>query len=131
LYPFQNGQIGLATGTGLLLEQLEQAGKADDTLVIYIGDHGAQFSRGKATCYEGGLRIPMIVRWPGQVKSGVVRDELVSTIDILPTVIQAISLPARTSLPGQSLLPLTADKSWQYLNYLRGDSRQKNEEVAN
>jgi N-sulfoglucosamine sulfohydrolase len=108
----------LDTGIGLLLDRLEQAGKADNTLVIYIGDHGAQFSRGKATCYEGGLRIPLLVRWPGHVKPGTVRRQLVSTIDILPTVIDATGLPARESLPGRSLLPLAAGRDVPWRSYL-------------
>ena len=108
----------LDTGIGMVLDALRETGKADNTLVIYIGDHGAQFSRGKATCYEGGLRIPMILRWPGQVKPGTVRTELASTIDLLPTVIQAVSLPARESLPGRSLLPLAADRDAPWRTHL-------------
>ena len=115
---YYNCLMRLDTGVGMVLEELEKSGKADDTLVIYIGDHGAQFSRGKATCFEGGLRIPMIVRWPGQAKPGTVRDELVSTIDILPTIIQASSLPARVSLPGRSLLPLAANRDVAWRKYL-------------
>jgi len=106
----------LDSGIGMVLDALQRAGKRDDTLVIYIGDHGAQFSRGKATCYEGGLRIPMILDWPGQVAKGRVREQLVSTVDLLPTVLQAAMLPARASLPGRSLLPLAADAaapSWR------------------
>jgi N-sulfoglucosamine sulfohydrolase len=115
---YYNCLMRLDAGVGMLLEELDKAGKAYRTLVIYISDHGAQFSRGKATCYEGGLRIPMIVRWPGQVKPDTVRNELVSTIDIVPTVIQAAGLPARASLPGRSLLPLTADRDVPWREYL-------------
>lgn len=115
---YYNCLMRLDTGVGMVLEKLEKAGKADNTLVIYMGDHGAQFSRGKATCYEGGLRIPMILCWPGQVKSGTVREELVSTIDLLPTIIQAAGLPSRASLPGRSLLPLAADRDVPWRTYL-------------
>ena len=108
----------LDTGIGMVLHELHKSGKANDTLVIYIGDHGAQFSRGKGSVYEGGLRIPMIVRWPGQVKAGTVREELVSTVDILPTVLQAVQLPARASLPGRSLLPLAANRDAPWRRYL-------------
>ncbi len=115
---YYNCLMRLDTGVGMLLDALDDSGKADQTLVIYIGDHGAQFSRAKATCYEGGLRIPMLIRWPGQVKAGTVRNELVSTVDILPTVIQAASLPARASLPGRSLLPLAAGRETAWRTYL-------------
>ncbi len=115
---YYNCLMRLDTGVGMLLAELEKAGKAENTLIIYIGDHGAQFSRGKATCYEGGLRIPMIVWWPGQAKPGMVRDELVSTIDILPTIIQAVRLPTRESLPGRSLLPLAEGRDVVWREYL-------------
>ena len=115
---YYNCMMRLDSGVGMVLDELEGAGKADNTLVIYIGDHGAQFSRGKATCYEGGLRIPMIVRWPGQVVPQTVRDELVTTIDILPTVLQATALPARASLQGSSLLPLAAGRDVPWRQYL-------------
>ncbi len=115
---YYNCLMRLDTGVGMVLQALDNAGKADETLVIYIGDHGAQFSRGKATCYEGGLRIPMILRWPGQITAQTVRDELVSTVDLLPTVIQAVSLPSRASLPGRSLLPLAAGQDVKWRRYL-------------
>jgi N-sulfoglucosamine sulfohydrolase len=115
---YYNCLMRLDSGIGMVLEELQAAGKTNDTLVIYIGDHGAQFSRGKATCYEGGLRIPMIVRWPKKIRPETVRDELVSTVDILPTVIQATALPARASLPGRSLLALAANRNVPWREYL-------------
>lgn len=115
---YYNCLMRLDAGIGMLLAELGKAGKADNTLVIYIGDHGAQFSRGKATCYEGGLRIPMILRWPGRLKPGAIRDELVSTIDILPTIIRAVRLAARESLPGRSLLPLAEGRDVAWREYL-------------
>ena len=115
---YYNCLMRLDAGIGMLLDRLERSGKANNTLVIYIGDHGAQFSRGKATCYEGGLRIPMLVRWPGKVKPGIVGDKLVSTVDILPTILDAVGLPSRDSLPGASVLPLAAGKHVEWRRYL-------------
>jgi N-sulfoglucosamine sulfohydrolase len=83
---YYNCMSRLDTAVGLLLERLEQSGKADDTLVIFTTDHGAQFSRGKTCCYEGGIKIPHIVRWPGHTASGETRTELISHVDILPTI---------------------------------------------
>ncbi len=98
-------------GVGLLMERLAKTGHADDTVVIFLGDHGPPFTRAKTTCYEAGLRIPFIVRWPGRGKSGQVRQEMISTVDILPTVMDAAGLPAPEGLPGQSLTPLIEGKS--------------------
>ena len=103
---YYNCLARLDDGIGLLLDELEKTGAADDTLVMYIGDHGGQFPRGKGTVYEGGLRVPMIVRWPGVSKAGEVRQELVSTIDLLPTALQAAGVTAEERLPGRSLKPL-------------------------
>ncbi len=112
---YYNCLMRLDTGIGLLMERLNATRKTDNTLAIYLSDHGAQFSRGKTTVYEGGLRVPMIVRWPGQIEAGLVREELVSSIDILPTIVDATRVKARIALPGRSLLPLGrgGDVAWR------------------
>ena len=112
----------LDDGVALLLGELEKAGEAGDTLVIYIGDHGAQFPRGKGSVYEAGLRVPMIVRWPGVAKAGVARDELVSTLDILPTVLTAAGVESdlEENLSGLDLRPLLTGgdtSSWRRYNF--------------
>jgi N-sulfoglucosamine sulfohydrolase len=110
----------LDEGVGLLLKELEKANAAENTLVIYIGDHGAQFPRGKGTVYEGGLRVPLIVRFPGRAKTGLVREELVSTIDLLPTILSAAGIAPKITLPGRDLKPLLADANsarWRRYNF--------------
>ena len=105
----------LDTGIGMLLDRVADAGKAESTLVIYLGDHGAQFSRGKLTCYESGVRVPLIVRWPGKLKVGQARSELVETVDLLPTILDAVEAEPLSGLPGRSFLPLMQGKriSWR------------------
>ena len=90
---------------GDLLRVLDRAGKSDNTIVIYIGDHGADMLRGKRTCYEGGLRIPMLMRWPDHIVPQV-RDELVTTLDLMPTLIKAAGAKPVNGLPGARLQPL-------------------------
>jgi N-sulfoglucosamine sulfohydrolase len=75
-------------------------------LIIYIGDHGAQFSRGKGSVYEAGLRVPFIVHWRGRAAPGQVRTELISTLDILPTLAAAAGVKPPEALPGRNLIPL-------------------------
>ncbi len=116
---YYNCMARLDDGVGQLLTALQKSGAADNTLVIYIGDHGAQFPRGKGTVYEAGLRIPMIVRWPGRALAGTVRQELVSTVDILPTVLNAVDRPIPRELSGRSLKPLlTAAASIPWREYV-------------
>ena len=99
----------LDTGIGILLDELEKSGQADRTIVIYLADHGPHFSRGKCCSYELSLRTPLMVRWPGVSVPGTVRDELVSQIDVLPTVMDATGVTMPEGLPGRSLRPLLGD----------------------
>ncbi|MEO1995104.1 MAG: sulfatase-like hydrolase/transferase [Planctomycetaceae bacterium] len=98
--------LRLDTCVGQLLKQLDASGKADNTLVVFVGDHGAQMARGKVTVYEGGVRVPYIVRWPGVAKPQHRSQALVSTIDLLPTFMDAAATPPPSGLPGRSLRPV-------------------------
>ncbi len=82
---------------GQLLETLRDLGITENTLVVYTSDNGPWLSKkhhggsalplraGKGTTYEGGMRVPGIMRWPASIPGGTVTDEVVSTIDLLPT----------------------------------------------
>jgi N-sulfoglucosamine sulfohydrolase len=96
---------------GDLLSALQRTGKADNTLVIYMGDHGADLLRGKRTSYEGGIRIPLIIRWPANTASNTVCQELVSTLDLMPTLLTVAAADPVVDLPGRSLLPLLQTES--------------------
>ncbi|OPZ10199.1 MAG: Sulfatase [candidate division BRC1 bacterium ADurb.BinA364] len=89
-----------------MLAALERSGKAENTLILYLGDHGPDFLRGKRTCYEAGVRVPMIAQWAGRWKPGQVCEELVSTIDLAPSFLSAAQAPPLERTAGQSLLPL-------------------------
>jgi arylsulfatase len=89
---------------GVLLRKLEQLGVADNTIVIYTTDNGnellfwpdggyAPFRGEKGTTWEGGLRVPMLIRWPGQIAPGSVSNELQSHEDIYATLAAAAGLP--------------------------------------
>ena len=77
----------LDQGVGRLLEVLREVGVYDDTLIVYLSDHGIAFPGAKTTVYEPGLRAPLIVRAPGVARRGVVSDALVSWVDITPTLL--------------------------------------------
>lgn len=114
---YYNSLARLDSCVGDLLSVLEKSGKADNTLVIYLGDHGADMLRGKRTSYEGGLRIPLILRWPGHAKPQV-RQELVSTVDLLPTLLAATAAPAVPGLAGRALQPLLGDAPAEWRTHL-------------
>ncbi len=100
---------------GMLLDKLKQLGIEDNTLVVFTSDNGGtqQSSqeplRGNKGCYyEGGIREPFIVRWPGVTKPGSRSDVPVINVDLYPTFLAAASakVPAGKTLDGESLLPL-------------------------
>lgn len=116
-----NSMNRLDTLVGELLDTLEASGKGKSTLVIYLGDHGADLLRGKRNSYEGGLRIPMIASWPGVMRAGQVRQELVSTIDLFPTILEATGVKAPSGLPGRSMISLLKGEASNWREYLFGE----------
>ncbi|HEU5117380.1 MAG TPA: sulfatase, partial [Isosphaeraceae bacterium] len=73
---------------GLILDQLEKGGLSDSTMVVFMSDHGEAHVRGKQFCYDDGLRIPLIIRWPKGIptptgyEAGSVSDRLIEAIDL-------------------------------------------------
>jgi arylsulfatase A-like enzyme len=99
---------------GQLLDQLEKEKLAENTIVVYVTDNGwiqdpdgALSVRSKRTPYDAGLRTPILVRWPTQVKPRT-SDELASSLDVVPTLLAALGLPAEKDLPGLNLLDESA-----------------------
>ncbi len=110
-----NTILRVDAGVGLLLGELEAAGFAENTLVIFLGDNGATVRHGKTTSYEPGVQVPLIIRRPGSAGAGRVRSELVSMIDIMPTVLAAAGVDVPPEVEGCSLTALLGDgpTSWR------------------
>ena len=107
-------------GVARLVEILKEADLYDKTLIVFTSDHGMAFAGGKTTVYEGGLRVPMVVRDPYQSNRGAVSDAMVSHIDITPTLLDfAGGLDAKTNGPKN---PLNAAKFWKE----RGEALKEN-----
>ncbi|MBT3481266.1 MAG: sulfatase [Opitutales bacterium] len=115
---YYNCMNRLDTLIGELLQALDETGKAEDTIVVYFGDHGADMLRGKRTSYEGGTRVPLIVKWPSRWSSNHVSTELVSLVDLAPTLLEAAGARPIPNLPGRSLDPLLKRKSTNWREYL-------------
>ncbi len=103
---------------GELLEVLRKSGKYEDTLIVYLGDHGADMLRGKRTSLEGGLRIPLIMSGGKHWKGGERCSELVSTIDLMPTLLGMAGVPPPGELPGRTLVSLLEGKSVEWRKHL-------------
>jgi arylsulfatase A-like enzyme len=101
-----------------ILSTLDALGLRNDTLVIFTSDHGEMLGdhglllKGPML-FEGAVRVPLILRWPGHLPPGTRRSELVQWLDLCPTVLAAAGLPPLRRSQGQSLLPLAqGDAGW-------------------
>ena len=89
---------------GEILKRLDDEGLTENTLVFLIGDNGRCMPRGKQFLYDGGIQVPMIVRWPAKIKPAQVNDNLVQTIDISKTILDAAGIVPPHPLHGKNLL---------------------------
>ena len=96
---------------GEVMASLARHGYADDTLLAYTADQGAQWPFGKWNLYDAGIRAPLIVRWPGKVKPDTTTPALVSLIDLLPTFVEAAGGNPPEGLDGRSFLSVLTGKS--------------------
>ncbi len=116
----------LDDNVGRVLDYLDRSGLAGNTIVIYtsdqgffLGDHG-WFD--KRFMYEESLRMPLLVRWPGVVKPGSTRDEIVLNVDFAPTLLAAAGLPVPPDMQGRTFVPLLrgeSPKDWRPAMYYR------------
>ena len=88
-----------------ILETLEASGRADSTIVVFLSDHGMSFPFSKASVYRNGTWSPVLLRYPG-MPAAVVHDEFVSSVDLLPTLLDLLSVPQPEGLDGRTWLPL-------------------------
>ncbi|MGI8602679.1 MAG: sulfatase family protein [Verrucomicrobiales bacterium] len=89
-------------GLGRLIEVLEEAGHKDDTLLMVLSDNGMPFPGAKTTLYDAGMRLPLIVRAPGQKPSGVVNNAMISWVDLAPTVLDFAQVKNPPVMHGRS-----------------------------
>ncbi len=89
---------------GQLLKRLEDEGRAQNTLVIFMGDNGRCEVRGKQFLYEGGTRVPLLLRWPGHIQPGTVRQDLAISIDVTAMVLAASGVGVPDWMQGRDLL---------------------------
>ena len=97
---------------GLVMKKLEEMGQLDNTIIVFTTDNGAEtitfpdggttpFKGGKLSTWEGGMRAPMVVRWPGVIKPGTVKTEIFASLDWLPTFVDIAGGPTGDGLKKQ------------------------------
>jgi N-sulfoglucosamine sulfohydrolase len=106
---------------GLVLQQLESDGLASNTIVVFFGDNGQAHVRGKQFCYEEGVHVPMIMRWPNglpapkQIKPGRQEDRLIDVIDLAPTMLAVAGASKPAKMQGQIFLGNQAAPARDYI----------------
>lgn len=106
---------------GLILDQLEADGLAENTIVVFFGDHGQCHVRGKQFCYEEGLHIPLIIRWakqfdpPSGFRPGTIDDRLLEAIDLAPTMIDVAGAAKPAGMQGRILFGEHAEPPREYV----------------
>ena len=104
---------------GAILAELEADGLADDTVVFFYGDHGWALPRGKHWLYDSGLHVPLLVRWPGRIAPGTVREDPVGFVDFAPTLLALAGAPIPAHLQGRVFLGGDMAPAPEYLFFAR------------
>lgn len=102
----------LDQGIGMMLAALEKSGLAQDTMVVFMSDNGPPFVNSKTTLYDAGIRLPLIIRQPGELGKGIQNPNMVSFIDILPTFLDWAGHGNVTDAArkGRSILPILSQR---------------------
>lgn len=99
---------------GSLVEELDKLGLSENTLVVFTSDNGGirevscqdPLRAGKGSYYEGGIRVPLLFRWPGTIQKEEVKEVPVTNMDFFPTFLEIAGMPPQEDLDGQSIWPL-------------------------
>lgn len=109
---------------GQVMDALKRSGVADNTLVVFTSDNGPWLSygnhagsaeplrEGKGTCWEGGVRVPCVMQWPGKIPAGKSNDAMLMTIDLVPTIAKLIDAPLPAhKIDGLDVWPLLSGQA--------------------
>ena len=111
------------TQLGKVLKMLETVSNLDESVFIYISDHGL---KGKWSVRETGLKIPLVIRWPNVIPPNTINDKLVSIVDILPTIIEISGGEKIENLDGKSLVPILSNTNISFRDYIFGIATRQN-----
>jgi arylsulfatase A-like enzyme len=117
---FLNSVSGMDRRIGQVLDQLRKDGIEDDTVVIFFADNGRLDARSIHWCYDSGLHVPMIIRWPRnfpappQIRPGAVNEQVMSLIDVTATTLAIAGVPRPPLIQGRVFLGAEADPPRTY-----------------
>lgn len=100
---------------GIILKQLEEDGLLDSTIIFFYSDHGGMLPREKRELYDSGLKVPLIIRFPGSLDNGKIDDQLVSFVDFAPTVLSLAGIEIPGYMQGQAFLGKQKSEERKYI----------------
>lgn len=96
---------------GQMVGELEKRGLIENTVIVFISDNGYPFPRGKGSLYDSGIQTPMVIQWKGKIEPESIYKELVSTIDLTPTLLDIAGIEPAEEFYGESFKPALFDQS--------------------
>ena len=102
---------------GIVVEELKRQGVFDDTLIFVLADNGRPFPRAKTRLHDSGMRTALVAHWPKAMKWSGPSDQLVSVIDLAPTILSAAGVDVPATMQGQSMMPLFQKPAASIRNY--------------
>ena len=118
---FYDALTNIDKQVGKILSDLDKEGLTENTIVVYWGDHGTGYPRGKIHVYDDGLRIPLIMKFPvkyqrfAPAKPGTAIDDLVMHMDLAPTTLNLVGLPVPSHMQGRNLCGSNKDVKREYV----------------
>ena len=103
---------------GEVMQALDQSGQTQNTMFMFLADQGAQFPGAKWTVYDQGIRVPLLVRWPGQAGKGTTSNALISLVDLTPTLIDIAGGREIKELDGRSFKNVLTGKTTKHNPYI-------------
>lgn len=100
---------------GTYLNDLKDKGLLENTIIVFLSDNGGPLPRGKREIYDAGLKVPMIIRFPGKQNAGETNDELISFVDLAPTMLSLAGVPLPETMHGRAFLGEHKDEPRQYI----------------
>lgn len=106
---------------GVMLETIEALGVHDNTIVLFMSDHGISMPFSKINCYRASLRVPLLFRWPGRIKAPSIEEQqMVSTIDLAPTLLDMVGIAVPGHMAGRSFFPIMQGHQQQDRDFIIG-----------
>ena len=106
---------------GVILETMQALGVRDNTIVLFMSDHGISMPFSKINCYRASLRVPLLFRWPGRIKRQSIEErQMVSAIDLAPTLLDMVGVSIPRHMAGRSFFPIMQGQQQENRDFIIG-----------